>query len=81
MDTIQEHLLDPNLYKEIAKCYIKNKSINKNEILVTYADGSRERIWTYNPSVNDFYYCDFIGKTKLEAVFYCDRKYDSFYSR
>ena len=77
----QEHLLDPNLYKRITKCVVKKKSIHRSEILVSYEDGSKERIWTYDPSKKDFHYCDFLGKTKIESVFYCDRKHDSIHSR
>lgn len=70
----QRHLLDPNLYKTISKCYINRKLSNKNEISVVYTDGSKETVWTYNPMRYDFEYREFIGITKIEAVFHCDRK-------
>lgn len=70
----QSHLLDPHLYKIISKCYINKKDYDRNTIFVIYDDGNRENIWTYDPSRYDFYKDEFIGKTKIEAVFYCDRK-------
>ena len=70
----QTDLLDPNLYKVISKCYINKKRSDKNEIFVIYANGARESIWTYNPARYDFEHYEFLGKTKIEAVFYCDRK-------
>ena len=70
----QEELLDPHLYKKIIRCYINNKRTNLNEIVVYYDNKTSETIWSYNPSRYFFDYHDFIGKTKIEAVFYCDRK-------
>ena len=32
------------------------------------------KIWAFNPTRYIFDYGDFVGKTKIEAVFYCDRK-------
>ena len=70
----QKDLLDINLYKIISKCFIHNKGQSLAEIVVIYIDGVRERIWTFDPTRHIFDYQDFIGKTKIEAVFYCDRK-------
>ena len=70
----QQHLLDDNLYKVISKCFVNNRRPDVSEIFVIYADEAREVIWTYNPMRYDFNHRDFIGKTKIEAVFYCDRK-------
>jgi hypothetical protein len=70
----QHDLVDNNLYKVISKCFINNKRPEASEIFVIYADDSRETIWTYDPSRYDFNHREFIGKTKIEAVFYCDRK-------
>ena len=70
----QYELLDNNLYSVISKCFINSKRPGLSEIFVIYSDGYRERIWTYNNLRYDFDHRDFIGKTKLEAVFYCDRK-------
>lgn len=70
----QEDLLDPNLYKVISKCFINNKRPDMSEIFVIYADGVRETIWTFNPMRYEFNHRDFVGMTKIEAVFYCDRK-------
>lgn len=70
----QNHLLDPHLYKTISKCYIYKKRPDKNEISVMYTDGAKETVWTYNPMRYDFEYTEFLGMTKIEAVFYCDRK-------
>ena len=70
----QNYLLDPHLYKTISKCYIHKKRPDKNEISVMYTDGGQERVWTYNPMRYDFDYREFLGMTKVEAVFYCDRK-------
>jgi len=70
----QRELLDPNLYKTITKCYINKRRPDRYEIFVIYADGTRESVWTYNPMRYDFEHHDFLGKSKIEAVFYCDRK-------
>ena len=70
----QRHLLDPNLHKTIIRCFINVKGGNQNEIVVRYEDGVKETIWTYNPAYYTFDYNIFIGMTKIEAVFYCDRK-------
>ena len=70
----QRDLLDPNLYKVISKCYINNKRPEVSEIHVIYSDDVRENIWTFNPMRYDFDKREFIGKTKIEAVFYCDKK-------
>ena len=72
MDQIE--LLDGNLYKVITSCFINNKRPDVSEIFVIYSDDSRETIWTFNPMRYDFDHRKFIGKTKIEAVFYCDRK-------
>lgn len=70
----QNELLDPNLYEVIKHCSMKKKASNITEIVVTYENGDKERIWTFNSNRYGFDYRDFLGKTKLEAVFYCDRK-------
>ena len=70
----QLELLDENLYKVISKCFINNKRPDASEIHVIYTDDSRETIWTFNPARYDFNPRWFMGKTKIEAVFYCDRK-------
>lgn len=70
----QEDLLDPNLHKVISKCFINNKRPDMSEIFVIYADGVRETIWTFNPMRYEFNHRDFVGMSKIEAVFYCDRK-------
>lgn len=67
-------LTDDNLFSTISKCYINNKRPETSEIYVIYENGDRERIWTFNPVRFDFNHREFIGKTKIEAVFYCDRK-------
>lgn len=72
--TNQERLVDINLYKIIERCYINNKHPELSEIFVIYIDDSRERIWSFNPMRYDFDHREFMGKTKIEAVFYCDRK-------
>lgn len=66
--------MDMNLYNVIKKCYINNRDIHKSEIYVYYVNGSKEKIWTFDPTIQQFDYQEFIGKTKIEAVFYCDRK-------
>ena len=66
--------MDINLYKQISKCFINNKRQDMSEIFVIYSDRSRERIWSFNPLKYDFDHKYFNGKTKIEAVFYCDRK-------
>lgn len=70
----QQYLLDPNLYKIISRCFINKKHSDVSEIFVIYEDGERETIWTYNALRYLFTHHEFIGKTKIEAVFYCDRK-------
>lgn len=70
----QQDLLDKNLYKVISKCFINNKRPDMSEVFVIYSDDTRETIWTFNPLRYDFDNRQFIGKTKIEAVFYCDRK-------
>ena len=70
----QRELLDNNLYNIISKCFIKTKRQNISEVIVIYENGVREKIWTFNPNKYIFDYRDFVGKTKIEAVFYCDRK-------
>ena len=67
-------LLDENLYKVISKCFINTKRSDLSEIHVIYADDSRENIWTFNPMRYEFANREFVGMTKIEAVFYCDRK-------
>lgn len=70
----QQGLIDVNLHKTISKCFINKKQPDKSEVFVVYADGTRETIWTFNPMRYSFSHYEFIGKTKIEAVFYCDRK-------
>ena len=70
----QNELLDPHLYKKISRCYVHKRRTDKGEISVVYTDGTKETIWTYNPTRYDFDYGDFLGMSKIEAVFYCDRK-------
>lgn len=70
----QSNLLDPNLYKVISKCFINSKTPERSEIHVIYVDDTRENIWTFNPGRYEFVNKEFVGKTKIEAVFYCDRK-------
>lgn len=67
-------LIDNNLFNIISKCYITAKRPDISEIFVVYDNGVRERIWTFNPMRYVFDYREFIGKSKIEAVFYCDRK-------
>lgn len=70
----QRDLLDENLYKVITRCYINGKQPDRSEIFVIYTDDARENIWTFNPMRYEFDRNKFIGMTKIEAVFYCDRK-------
>lgn len=71
---IQNELLDSNLYELITDCMLQKVSSINTEIIVTYENGYKERIWTYDPKRYSFNYRDFIGMTKIQAVFYCDRK-------
>lgn len=66
--------MDENMDKKITKCFINNKSRFRNEIFVIYEDDNREVIFRYNPNKLEFDHSEFIGKTKLEAVFMCDRR-------
>ena len=70
----QNGILDENLYEVIIDCNIKRISTRISQISVMYENGRRERIWTFNHTRYDFDYMDFIGMSKIEAVFYCDRK-------
>ena len=67
-------LLDPNMDKKIVRCNIAQVGYLRNEITVTYEDGTREVIWHYIPARFDYESKEFIGMTKIEAAFYCDRK-------
>lgn len=69
-----QELTDDNLFSIISKCFINNKRSDISEIFVVFEDGKRERIWTFNPTRYVFDHREFVGKTKIEAVFYCDRK-------
>lgn len=66
--------MDDNLYKIIARCFINQRRPDSSEIFVIYEDDTREKIWTFNPMKYDFSRRDFVGRTKIEAIFYCDRK-------
>ena len=70
----QLSLLDKNMDKKIKSCFINPKGRFRNEIFVIYTDGCREVIHSFNPNKFEFTVEEIIGKTKLEAVFYCDRK-------
>lgn len=70
----QNELLDPNLYELIVNCMFQKVSAVETEIIVTYENGDKERIWTFNHNRYSFNYRDFEGMTKIQAVFYCDRK-------
>ncbi len=70
----QNNLLDHNLYEVITNCVLQKISPYETEIIVTYENGSKERIWTYNSNRYSFNYREFEGMTKIQAVFYCDRK-------
>lgn len=70
----KDNLLDENLYKIISKCFINKRSQDTSEIFVVYEDGAREPIWSFNSNRYEFTHREFIGKTKIESVFYCDRK-------
>lgn len=65
---------DDNLFSTISRCFINNKRPDKSEIFVIYENSARERIWTFNPARYDFDSREFIGMSKIEAVFHCDRK-------
>lgn len=69
----QEDLLDENMDKKIKSCFINSERPCKNRVFVIYEDGSRENIRTFNPQKHHLEQRTFIGMTKLEAVFYCDR--------
>lgn len=70
----QRDLLDDNLYKVISRCHVNNIRPDVSEIFVIYTDGDRETIWTFDPLRYEYDRKEFIGKTKIAAVFYCDRK-------
>lgn len=73
-------MIDDKMYNVISKCFINSKRHDASEVFVIYEDGSRERIWSFNPMRHEFDFREFVGKTKLEAVFYCDRKTRGLYS-
>lgn len=70
----QNELLDRNLYEIIVQCVLHKMSSIDTEIVVTYENGDKERIWTFDRNRYSFNYREFIGMTKIQAVFYCDRK-------
>lgn len=72
--------MDTKMHNVISRCFINNKRPDMSEIFVIYEDGSRERIWSFNPSRYIFDHREFVGKTKIEAVFYCDRKKPRFFN-
>ena len=74
MNRNQNELLDPNLYELIVQCVLQKISATETEVIVTYENGDTERIWTFNPNRYSFNYREFVGMTKIQAVFYCDRK-------
>ena len=74
MNRNQNELLDPNLYELIVQCVLQKITSTETEVIVTYENGDTERIWTFNPVRYSFNYREFIGMTKIQAVFYCDRK-------
>lgn len=69
-----DSLLDGNMNKKIKSCFIDEGRYYMKKIFVVYEDETREYIWTYDSRKMDFNYRDFIGMTKIEAAFYCDRK-------
>ena len=77
-DMDQRKLVDAKMHNIISKCFINNSRPDISEVFVIYDDGNRERIWTFNPMYYDFSHREFIGKTKIEAVFHCDRKKPKF---
>lgn len=66
-----ESLLDKNMDKKIRKCFINEQGRYRREVFVIYEDGCREGIHHFNPTKYEFVDTEFIGKTKLEAVFHC----------
>lgn len=52
------------------ECFMNNKRQDISEIFVIYSDGSRERIWSFNPLKYDFDHKYFIGKTKNDSSFF-----------
>lgn len=74
LNNSQADLLDENMDKVIKSCFINEKGPSRSKVFVIYEDGSRENIFTFNPEKHFLDRTLFIGMTKLEAVFYCDRK-------
>ena len=68
------NLVDENMNKKIRSCFIDDGRYYIKKISVVYEDGTQEYIWTYDSRKIDFSYRDFIGMTKIEAVFHCDKK-------
>ena len=68
-----ENLLDENMNKKIKNCFINSEGPFRSRLFVIYEDNSRENIWTYKPQKYQLDRGIFTGKTKIEAVFYCDR--------
>ena len=66
--------LDANIYETIIFSKIKKKGNNLLEIWVTFEGGGTERIWTFDSRRFSFDVGEFIGMSKIEAIFYCDRK-------
>lgn len=69
-----ESLLDKNMDKKIKKCFINEQGRFGREIFVIYEDGCREAIFHFNQTRYDFVDKEFIGMTKLQALWHCDHK-------
>ena len=74
-ETDQRNLLDPNMDKRIGQCFINEHKFKRfyKQIFVIYEDRSRENIYTYDSRKFDFDHKWFVGRSKLEALFICDR--------
>lgn len=70
----QDGLWDKNVHKKIVKYCINSKGRFKNEVFVTYEDGTREVIFGYDPNRFDYAHEELLGLTKLDAIFHHDYK-------
>lgn len=75
----QRDLLDPNMDKRIAQCFINEHKFKRffKQIFVIYEDRTRENIWTYDSRKIEFDHKWFVGKDKLQALFICEQACNS----
>lgn len=74
--TREEYGLIAEAYRKISACFIidSKQHYGRKCISVTYENGQREILVTYDPRKWHFEYVEFIGLQKIEAAFLIDRR-------